>query len=396
MSLPLEGIRIVAVSQYGAGPFATMHLADLGAEVIKIEDPSTHGDSAREVIPYTRENDSLFYQSFNRNKKSVTLDLHNPLARDIFRRLVKKSDVVFNNLRGDQPAKLGLNYESLKSVNPRIVCCSLSGFGTTGPKVVEPSYDYIIQAFTGLQSITGDPETPPTRAGISVIDFATGFAAGLALMVGLHKVSRTGQGCDVDVSMYDVATSMISYLAASHLNKAFTPQKMEDSAHPTLVPCQNFQTLDGWIVVMCIKEEFWRRLCRELDAPEIGKDPRFKDFESRAKNRGILTPLLKGIFQRRTTAEWLATLRGKVPCGPIRSFAEAFADPLLQERGMIWEIDAPGWGRLKEVGCPIKISDAPYPKKPAPRLGEHTEEVLLELVGCSRDELNALRQKGAI
>lgn len=396
MSLPLQGIRILAVSQYGAGPFATMHLADLGAEVVKIEDPSTHGDSAREVIPYTLEDDSLFYQSFNRNKKSITLNLRDPLGREVFERLVRVSDAVFNNLRGDQHVKLGLNYDSLKPINPKIVCCSLSGFGTTGRKIVEPSYDYIIQAYTGLQSITGNPGTPPTRAGISIIDLATGFAAALALMVGLHKVSRTGQGCEIDVSMYDVAISMLSYLATWHLNKGFMPQKMENSAHPTLVPCQNFQTKDGWIVVMCIKEEFWTRLCDELDSHGIGGDPRFKDFGARAANRHLLIPILNEIFQSRTTSEWLSRLRGKVPCGPVRAFSEALSDPLLEEHDMIWEIDAPGWGTLKEVGCPIKTPDASYPKRAAPRLGEHTEEVLGELAGCSKDELNSLRQKGII
>ena len=395
-SLPLEGIRIVAVSQYGAGPYATMHLADLGAEVIKVEDPSTRGDSAREVRPYAQDNDSLFYQSFNRNKKSVTLNLRNPSARDVFHRLVKVSDVVFSNLRGDQPAKLGLNYESLKSVNPKIVCSSLSGFGTTGSKVVEPSYDYVFQAYSGLEDITGNPGSPPTRAGIPVVDLATGFAAALAMMAGLYRVSKTGEGCDADVSLYDVAISMMSYLATWHLNKGFIPQKTEDSAHPTLVPAQNFQTKDGWIVVMCIKEEFWSRLCRELDAPEMAEDSRFRDFEARAQNRRILIPLLREIFRTRTTAEWLTKLKGKVPSAPILSFSEAFADPLLHERAMIWEIEAPGWGRLKEVGCPIRFSDSAYPRRPAPRLGEHTEEILRDLLGYSKEEVDSLRRMGAL
>jgi len=362
LSLPLEGIRIVAISQYGA---------DLGAEVIKIEDPSTRGDSAREVRPYKQDSDSLFYQSFNRNKKSVTLNLRNPSARDVFHRLVKVSDVVFNNLRGDQPAKLGLNYGSLKSVNPKVVCSALSGFGTTGSKAVEPSYDYMLQAYCGLEDITGNPGTPPTRAGIPVIDLATGFAAALAVMAGLYRVSKTGKGCDADVSLYDVAISMMSYLATWHLNKGFIPQKTEDSSHPTLVPVQNFQTKDGWIVVMCIKEEFWDRLCLELGAGGLVKDPRFRDFEARTRNRHILIPLLKEIFRTKGTAHWLEKLRGKVP-------------------------SAPGWGRLKEVACPIKISDSSYARRPAPRLGEHTEEILRDLLGYSKEEVDSLREKGAV
>ncbi len=396
LSLPLEGIRIVAISQYGAGPYATMHLADLGAEVIKIEDPSTRGDSAREVRPYKQDSDSLFYQSFNRNKKSVTLNLRNPSARDVFHRLVKVSDVVFNNLRGDQPAKLGLNYGSLKSVNPKVVCSALSGFGTTGSKAVEPSYDYMLQAYCGLEDITGNPGTPPTRAGIPVIDLATGFAAALAVMAGLYRVSKTGKGCDADVSLYDVAISMMSYLATWHLNKGFIPQKTEDSSHPTLVPVQNFQTKDGWIVVMCIKEEFWDRLCLELGAGGLVKDPRFRDFEARTRNRHILIPLLKEIFRTKGTAHWLEKLRGKVPSAPVLTFSEALASPLLEENHMIWEVDTPGWGRLKEVACPIKISDSSYARRPAPRLGEHTEEILRDLLGYSKEEVDSLREKGAV
>ena len=396
MGLPLEGVRIIAVSQYGAGPFATMHLADLGAEVIKVEDPSTGGDSARYVIPHAQDNDSLFYQSLNRNKKSVTLNFRTTEAKEVFHRLVRVSDAVLNNLRGDQPKKLGIDYTSLKAVNPKIVCCSLSGFGTSGSKALEPSYDYIIQAYTGLQSITGAPDMPPTRFGIPVVDFATGFAAALALMVGVHQASRTGQGCDIDVSMHDVAISMISYLAVWHLNKGYVPQKTVDSAHPTLVPCQNFPTKDGWIVVMCIKEEFWKRLCLEIDVPEMAEDPRFKDSEARFRNRGVLLPLLKKLFQTRTTDEWLSRLRGKLPCGPIRTFAEAFSDPLLNERDMIWEVNAPGWGKIKEVGCPIKISDVTSPKQSAPRMGEHTEKVLTELLGYTMEDIKRLREKGAV
>lgn len=396
MSLPLEDLRIIAVSQYGAGPFATMHLADLGAEVIKIEDPSTGGDSARLVIPYAQDGDSLFYQSLNRNKKSITLDFRTAEAKEVFFRLVKVSDAVLNNLRGDQPKKLGLDYESLKSVNPKIVCVSLSGYGTSGSKALEPAYDYIVQAYTGLQSITGEPNGPPTRFGISVIDFTSAFAAAMALMIGLHQASRTGQGCDIDVSMHDVAISMLNYLAAWHLNRGYVPKKTADSAHPTLVPSQNFRTKDGWMVVMCIKEEFWRRLCREIDAPEMAEDPRFMDFEARFQNREVLLSMLKQIFQTRTTEEWLAKLRGKVPSGPIRSFAEVFADPILNERDMIWEVNAPGWGKIKEVGCPIKISGVISPKRPGPSIGEHTQEVLAGLLGYGRGDIERLREKGVV
>lgn len=396
MSLPLEGIRIVAVSQYGAGPYAMMHLADLGAEIIKIEDPSTGGDVSREVIFYAKEGDSLFYQAFNRNNRSFTLDFRAPEARRVLHDLVTHSDAVFNNLRGDQPRKLGLDYEALKAVNPRIVCCSLSGFGSSGSRAAEPSYDYIIQGLTGLQAITGDPGTPPTKAGISVIDFSAGFAAAMGLLAGIHRARATGQGCDIDVSLFDVAVSMTNYLAAWHLNRGYLPEKMADSAHPSLVPSQNFPTKDGWIVVMCNKEGFWVKLCKELGLDELLKDERFKDFEARFQHREQLLPILEERLMREPTARWIERLRGKVPCGPIRSFSEAFADPFLEERDMIWEVDSPVWGRIKVTGCPVKVAGEKGPRRAAPRLGEDTETIMRDLLGYSPEEIAALRRKGAV
>ena len=397
MSLPLEGLRIVAVTQYGAGPFAVMHLADLGAEVIKIEDPSTNGDVGREVIFYTKDNDSLFYQAFNRNNQSVTLDFRVPESREVFHRLVRVSDAVLNNLRGDQPRKLGLDYEALKDINPKIVCCSLSGYGSSGSRAAEPSYDYIIQGLTGLQSITGDPGTPPTKAGISVIDYASGFAAAMALLAGVHKAQRSGQGSDLDVSLFDVAISMMTYLATWHLNQGYEPTKMADSAHPSLVPSQNFPTKDGFIVVMCNKEGFWRRLCKQLELNELLEDERFTDFESRFQHQDELLPILTERFRQETTSHWVEHLRaGRVPCGPIHSFSEGLADPFLQERDMIWEVDSAVWGKIKTAGCPVKVAGETSPRRAAPTLGQDTVAVLGELLGYSEDDIGSLREKGAI
>lgn len=208
---PLSGLRILAVSQYGAGPFGTLHLADLGAEVIKIEDPSTNGDVSRYVVPYNIEKDSLFFQTFNRNKKSITLNLKTEEGRALFHRLVEISDAVFSNLRGDLPAKLGLDYESLKDINPKIVCCSLSGYGKTGPRVKEPGYDYIIQGLAGFMDLTGEPDAPPTKTGLSLVDLSTGFCSALGLMAGIYQAQKIGVGCDVDTSLLDTAVSMLAY-----------------------------------------------------------------------------------------------------------------------------------------------------------------------------------------
>ena len=226
--LPLEGLRIIAFSTYGAGPFGTLHLADLGAEVIKIEDPITNGDISRYVIPYTIEKDSLFYQTFNRNKKSMTLNLRVPEAKNVLRELVKKSDVVFSNMRGDQPQKRGLTYDALKDVNPKIVCVSLSGFGMSGPRMKEPGYDYLVQALGGWMDLTGDPNGPPTKTGLSLVDYSTGIFAALGIMAGVYQAQRTGKGCDMDLSLYDTAISMLTYPAVWHLNKGYMPKRMEE------------------------------------------------------------------------------------------------------------------------------------------------------------------------
>ena len=251
----LSGVRILAVEQFGAGPFGTLHLADLGAEVIKIENPHLGGDVARSVPPYTIADDSLYFQSFNRNKRSLTLDLKHPDGQQVFRALVGQADAVFNNLRGDLPSKLGLRYDQLKTVNPKVVCCSLSGFGLDGPRQAEPAYDYLMQAYAGWMSLTGEPDGPPTKSGLSVVDYAGGVIAMLGMVSGLLNAERTGQGCEVDVSLLDTAVSMLSYVAIWALNRDYEPQRLADSAHPTLTPAQAFQTQDGYIVIFCAKEK---------------------------------------------------------------------------------------------------------------------------------------------
>ena len=397
MSLPLEGLRIVAVTQYGAGPYAAMHLADLGADVIKIEDPTTGGDIGREVIPFVKSNDSLFYQAFNRNNRSVTLNFRVPEAKEVFQRLVKISDAVLNNMRGDQPRKLGLDYEALKDINPKVVCCSLSGYGTSGSRAKEPAYDYIIGGLAGLQSITGEPDSPPAKAGISVIDYATGFAAAMSVLAGIHGREKTGRGCDIDISLFDTAISMMNYLAAWHLNGGFKPVKMADSAHPSLTPSQNFPTKDGYVVVMCNKEGFWRRLAQAMALPELLEDERFKDFEARWENQKTLLEILKERFRQESTDYWLKTLReGRVPVGPIYDFGQAFSDPFLKERDMIWEVDSPVWGKLKVAGCPVHVAGETSPRRGAPIMGQDTASILGDMLGYSAAEIESLQEKGAV
>lgn len=396
MSMPLEGISILAVSQFGAGPYATMILAELGAEVIKIEDPSVGGDVSRSVPPYAIEHDSLYFQSFNRNKKSITLNLKSPEGKSIFHRLVKVSDGVFNNLRGDQVHKLGLDYNSLKEVNPKLVCCSLVGFGTSGLRASEPGYDYLMQAYAGYMRVTGDPSGPPAACGVSVIDHAAGFAAALGLVAALYSAARTGQGRDVEVSLLDTAVSMLTYLAIWNLNKGFAPTRRPGSAHQTLVPVQTFETSDGYLVIFCAKNRFWQALCEALGIPELANDERFRDFAQRHKNRELTVSKLQSIFSSKSTKQWLELLRGKVPCAPVNNVEEALSDPWLLERRMIVETEHPVFEKVKQVASPIRVSETSFEHHRAPQLGEHTGEILKSRAGLTDSEIRGLKGKRVV
>jgi crotonobetainyl-CoA:carnitine CoA-transferase CaiB-like acyl-CoA transferase len=393
---PLEGVRILAVSQFGAGPFGTQVLADLGAEIIKIEDPEVGGDVSRYVPPYLAPKDSLYFQSFNRGKKSVAINLQHPDGQAVLRDLVRVSDAVFNNVRGDQPQKLGLTYEALRDVNPRIVCCSLSGFGRTGPRAAEPGYDYLIQGYAGYMAVTGEPDGPPGKCGVSVIDFAGGYAAMLGLMVALFDAQRAGVGREVEVSLMDTAVSMLSYFATWTLNREWQAGRTRDSGHQTLVPAQNFPTRDGWIVVFCAKEKFWTRLVEIMGLPELARDPRFASFPARLEHKASLIPILQERFRARTTAEWLELLRGHVPCAPVNSVRQALEDEQVRARDMIIEVEHPHFGKICEVAAPIKTDGAITRPVRAPDLGEHTDSVLRDVLGYGSRTIATLRSKGAI
>lgn len=392
----LSGVRILAIEQFGAGPFGTLHLADLGAEVIKIENPRQGGDVARYVPPYTGNNDSLYFQSLNRNKRSLTLDLQHPDGQALFRKLVAKADAVFNNLRGDLPEKLGLRYEQLKAVNPRVVCCSLTGFGLDGPRQAEPAYDYLMQAYAGWMSLTGEPAGPPTKSGLSMVDFAGGALAMLGVVAGLFHAQRTGHGCEVDVSLLDTAVSMLNYVAIWALNRDYEPQRMAESAHPTITPAQTFQTQDGYLVIFCAKEKFWQALLAVLDAPELAADPRFTTLATRFQHRDLLLSQVKPLFRAQPTAVWLARLRGKVPCAPVNTLAEALCEEQILARNMILEVDHPEFGPLKEVRTAIHIKDQPEEHRPGPALGADTEPLLRDLLGYSDEAIAGFRKAGVV
>jgi crotonobetainyl-CoA:carnitine CoA-transferase CaiB-like acyl-CoA transferase len=396
MTLPLADVRIIAVEQYGAGPWGTLQLSDLGAEVIKIEDPASRGDVGRYVPPYQEGEDSLFFETFNRNKKSVSLDLRTSRGREVFEALVAKSDAVYSNLRGDQPRKLRITYDDLRDVNPRIVCCSLSGFGMTGPRAAQPGYDYVMQAMAGWMSLTGDPDGPPTKSGLSLVDLSGGYVSAIALLSGLWRARRDGVGCDCDISLYETALHELVYIGTWAASAGYVPQRIAESAHPSIVPFQAIQTADGWLTIACAKQKFWELLCRALGREDLLEDPRFTDFAARNHNRDELLPILREAFGARTTAEWQAILsEAGVPHGPVYEVGEALEDEQALAREDVVEVEHPELGTVRQIASPLRLSGDPNPLTRGPYRGEHTDELLRDVCGYSDEEIATLRADGA-
>ncbi len=394
--LPLAGTKILAFTQLGAGPYAMTLLGDLGAEIVKVEDPATGGDEARNVPPFAEAGDSLYFQALNRNARSLTLNLRIPQGRALLHRLAAHFDAVYANPRGDLPAKLGLDYASLKSANPRIVCCTLTGYGRDGPRHAEPAYDYLLQSMAGFMGLTGAPDTPPTKSGISIVDFSGGTMSALGLVIGLLRARDSGVGGDVDVSLLDTAISMLNYLASWNLTRGTEPRRLADSAHPSLVPSQIFATADGYIVVMCMKEKFWQRLAELIDLGQLIDDPRFTTIAARLDNRDTLIPILKERFLTGDTAHWIARLRGQVPAAAVSSIAEALRDEQVLHRNMVIEYEHERFGRIRQVGSPLKLDGFQPVYGPASRLGADTADILRDLLDLEDEEIGELRQLGAV
>ncbi len=390
---------MLAVEQYGAGPFGTQFLADLGAEVIKIEDPATGGDSARLVgphfstaLPDTAQ--SFFFQGLNRNKRSLTLNLGAAEGRALFGRLVARADAVANNLRGDVPGRLGLTHAHLAAHNERIVCAHLSGYGRAGERAAWPGYDYLMQAETGYFHLTGDPDGAPSRMGLSLVDLMTGVVLGLGLVGGVMQARATGLGRDVDVSLFDLSLFNLNYIAHWYLNAGAATSRLPRSAHPSLTPCQTYRTRDGWIYLMCNKEKFWGELCRRIGHPEWAEDARFRKFPDRLRHRDLITDLLDEALSARTTAEWIVAFAGSVPAAPILDVARALENPFVTKTGKIDEIAVPGGAPLRLLANPVR-GGAETPNRRAPALGEDTDDILGEL-GLGASEIAALRADGVV
>jgi crotonobetainyl-CoA:carnitine CoA-transferase CaiB-like acyl-CoA transferase len=397
--LPLEGCRILAVEQYGAGPWGTQYMADLGAEVIKIENPKEGGDMARPLGPYflgdgTGSADSLFFQSINRNKKSLTLDLKSDEGQAVFHDLVETADAVTHNLRGDVPGKLGLTYEALKNVNPRIVCCHLTAYGREGERATWPGYDYLMQAEAGWFSLTGEVGTTPSRFGLSVVDLMTGLMQSFTTVSAILKARETGEGRDIDVSLFDLAISNLSYPAVWYLNTGFVQGREPRSAHPSLTPCAAYKTKDGWIFLMCNKEKFWGVLCGMIGRPEWGKDPKYATFKERLERRAEIQDMLDEALSEKTTAEWLEIFAGEVPASPILDVGEALENPFVTRGGKIQTLVHHNGEKFRMPEAPFDAGE-PTPDRPAPELGQHTDD-LLAGIGYDADHIAGLREKGVV
>lgn len=395
----LAGLRILAVEQYGAAPFGTQALADLGAQVIKIENPRDGGDVSRSLGPYfsddlDKDASSLFFQSFNRNKQSVTLDLANPAGVELFQKMAAGADAVVTNLRGDVPERLGLTYKALSKVNPRIVCAHISAYGRTGSRAAWPGYDYLIQAEAGYFSVNGEPDAPPARFGLSVVDFMSGYAMALGLLAGVLNARTTQQGRDIDCSLYDVGLTNLAYLAAWTANEEYSPQRLARSAHPTIVPCQLFKTKDGWIYIMANKEKFFPALCNILNVAPLINDPRFRTFKDRLQNREQLSDLLDEAFSVDTTSNWMKRLGGEVPAAPVLDINAALNSDILAERGKLVSVSDQKGNSVKVIGSPFDIGEE-LPLKAAPALGENTDTILRE-VGLTPEQIAELRARKVI
>jgi len=387
----LEGIRILDLSRVLAGPYCTMVLGDLGAEIIKIEQPGI-GDDSREYGPFIGK-ESAYFMSLNRGKKSITLNLKDEADRHIFMDLVKESDVVIENYRPGTMAKLGFEYEDLKKINPRIIYAAISGFGHSGPYSTRPAYDMIVQAMGGIMSITGEPGQAPVRVGSSIGDVTAGIFGAVGILSAIEARHKTGEGQKVDIAMLDCQVAILENAIARYLLSGEVPQPL-GSRHPSIAPFQAFPTKDYYVIMSAGNDALWGKLCKVLGTPELIDDPKYKTNKDRNDNIVELCEIISKISVTKTTAEWMQILEeGGLPVGPINTIDRVVHDEQVNARDMIVEVEHPIAGKLKFAGNPIKLSATPGEvTKPAPILGQHTEHVLKELLGWSDEQVSEYKK----
>ncbi len=399
----LENIRVLDITRALAGPYCTMMLGDLGADVIKVERP-WQGDGSRgwgppfvgeAYGPYPGE--SAYFLSANRNKRSITVNMKSAEGREIIHRLAKISDVMVENFRTGVLDKMGLGFEDIHALNPRLVYCSISGYGRSGPYAERPGYDAILQAEGSMMSITGPVDGPPYRVGIPIIDINTGMFAATAILAALRARDITGEGQLVDVSLLDAHVALLANVASNYLIGRESPQRY-GNAHPNVIPYQAFQAQDGWFVLGAATERQWGLLCEVIGRPELKVDPRFETNSQRLTNREALIEILGDILLTRDAAEWLADLKeAGLPCGPINTISDVFEHPQAEARNLAIETEHPTAGTVRLTGFPYKLSQTPAEvHHPPPLLGEHSEEILVAMLGYSPDEVSEMKEQGAI
>ena len=400
---PLENIRVLDITRALAGPYCTMMLGDLGADVIKVERPGLGDESRGWGPPFIGEpygpypGESAYFISTNRNKLSITVNLKNTEGQDIIRRLVGISDVMVENFVTGVLDKLGLGYEDLHALNPRLIYCSISGYGRTGPFAGRPGYDAILQAEGGMMSITGPVEGPPYRVGIPIVDITTGMFSTTAILAALRARDITGEGQLVDMSLLDAHVALLANVASNYLIGKTAPGRY-GNAHPNLTPYEAFRARDRWFVLGAANDRQWDLLCQVIGHPELEDDPRFATNSDRLANRDALKDILSEVLITRDADGWLAELKeAGLPCGLINTIPDVFDTPQAQARNLVLDIEHPTTGSLRLTGFPYKLSQTPAEVHlPPPLLGEHTEEVLVELLGYSSGDVSILRDRGAI
>ncbi|MCI0794347.1 MAG: CoA transferase [Chloroflexi bacterium] len=392
----LEGIRVLDLTRALAGPFCTLMLGDNGADVIKVEMPGSGDDTRKWGPPFIGE-ESAYFLSINRSKRSLTLNLREPQAKEIFLKLAENSDVLVENFTPGVMERFGLAYDEVKQTNPKIVYCSISGFGQDGPYRNRPAYDQIMQGISGLMSITGEPDGEPQKIGIAVTDIGAGMWSAFAIMAALHHREQHGEGQYIDVSMMDAQVAWLTYQAAYFFANGEPPKRM-GAAHPTLVPYQAFMCQDGkYINVAVGSERIWARFCQGVRREDLQNDPEYAVNSDRVRNRAKLVPMLQEYFLTRPVADWVEDLQeANVPCGPINDLADVFADPQVLARNMYVEIPHPTLGSIKQTGLPIKFSLTPgrIDRHP-PLLGEHNQEILEDL-GYSVAQVDEMKENAII
>ena len=401
----LSGLRIFDMSRVLAGPSSAQILGDLGADVIKVERPSEGDDTRKWGPPYLKDpegrdtGESAYYLSTNRSKRSITLDFTKPEGRDLARRLIARSDVLIENYKVGTLARYGLGYAELHKEFPRLVYCSITGFGQTGPYAARAGYDYLIQAMGGIMSMTGVPEGEPMKVAVAIADLMTGSYSTIAILAALRHRDATGQGQHIDMALLDTQVAWLANLGQSYLTSGEVPPRL-GNAHAAVVPYQVFKTADGHIVLAIGNDGQYRRFCEFAGAPGLADDPRFATNSARIINRAALVPEIAAIVARHPSAYWIDKLEPLgVPCGPINTLDQVFADPQVQARGMTVDLPHPAAGGkpTRLIASPIKLSETPVEYRRAPpTLGEHTEEVLRELLGLGESEVRALRERGIV